>query len=302
MTELRDVFFYTLLEKAKKDRNVILLTADAGAFALKEFEKQIPNQFFNVGIAEQNMISVAAGLASEGKQVYCYSIAAFLVLRAFEQIKIDVCDMNSNVILVGVGAGVDYSYDGSTHHCPNDIGILRTLPNMKIYVPFDEETVKISTEISGPLYIRLPKGNVENVEKREIVPNFYMIREGKSFILTYGIMVHKMLKMLDELKATNVGLLALTSLKPLYDVASFGPICRTRPIKYLLVEPHSIRGGLLSALGEYRMVTEHVPGMYEGYNDAFIDIGGSAEYIEKVAGIDNERIAHSIMELNNGNR
>ena len=104
MTELRDAFFYTLLDKAKKDKNVILLTADMGAFALKEFAEQVPNQFFNVGIAEQNMISVAAGLASKGKQVYCYSIASFLILRAFEQIKIDVCDMKSNVILVGVGA------------------------------------------------------------------------------------------------------------------------------------------------------------------------------------------------------
>jgi transketolase len=292
MIELRDAFFYSVLEKAKNDKNVILLTADAGAFALADFQKEVPNQFFNVGIAEQNMVSVAAGLASKGKQVYCYSIASFLILRAFEQIKIDVCNMNSNVILAGIGAGVDYSYDGSTHHCQNDIGVLNTLPNMKIYVPFDEETVKWSVEESGPLYIRLPKGNVENLPKEKIASGMYLIREGKSYILTYGMVTHKLLKMLDELKAKNVGLIAITKLKPM-----FGPSFMHTD-KLMIVEQHSLNGGLLSLVGSHRLLIE-LAGRYNGYNDVFVDVGGSADYVEREAGIYYKQVAKQIMELNN---
>jgi transketolase len=300
MTELRDAFFYTLLEQAKKDKDVILLTADMGAFALKDFAKQVPNQFFNVGIAEQNMISVAAGLASKGKKVYCYSISSFLVLRAFEQIKVDVCSMNSNVILVGVGAGVDYSYDGSTHHCPNDIGVLNTLPNMSIYTPFDEETIKLSLEESGPAYIRLPKGNVENVQKLKIVKDFYVIREGKRFILTYGMTVHNVLKVLNEVNAPDVGVLALTRLKPMDDITNAGPLSRNpfRP-DFMIVEQHSIHGGLLSILGEHKMWS-HVHGQWHGYRDKFVDVGGSIGYIEKKAGLDYEWMKKQIMGMQNG--
>lgn len=291
MTELRDAFFYTLLDKAKKDKNVILLTADAGAFALKDFEEQLPNQIFNVGIAEQNMVSVAAGMASKGKQVYCYAISSFLVLRAFEQIKIDVCDMNSNVILVGVGAGMEYSYDGSTHHCPNDIGVLRTLPNMKIYAPFDEETIKACMEISGPAYLRLPKGHVENLPKKEIAPNFFKIREGKhGYVLTYGMMVHRMLRMLDTLRTKNIGLVAPLQLKPLFDQSVLNED------DVMVVEQHSIHGGLLSAFSEQCASPER----YFGYSDTFVDVGGSAEYIENEAGLDYEKLAKQLMEMDNG--
>lgn len=290
MTELRDAFFYTLLEKAKKDKDVILLTADMGAYALKDFAKEVPNQFFNVGIAEQNMVTVAAGLASKGKKVYCYSISSFLVLRAFEQIKVDICSMNSNVTLVGVGAGVEYSYDGSTHHCPNDIGVLRTLPNIKILTPFDEDTIKIALEESGPTYIRLPKGNVENLPKKTIVPDFYEIRGGKRYVLTYGMTAHKVLKILDELKV-DVGLLALTRLKPLMDVTQFGMLENT------IVEQHSCRGGLLSALGE-RTLWKLLGGRYHGYHDRFVDVGGTLDYVEGEAGLDYLELKTQIMELN----
>jgi transketolase len=295
MTDLRDVFFYSLLERAKKDKDIVLLTADMGAFALRDFAQQLPYQFFNVGIAEQNMISVAAGLARKGKRVYCYAISSFLLLRAFEQLKIDVCNMKSCVILVGVGAGVDYSYDGSTHHCPNDIGVLRTLPNMSIYVPFDEETVRFSTGIAGPLYIRLPKGVVPSVSKTDIAPGYHILRDGKAFILTYGTLVHKMIKLLDELKAKDVGLLAVTKLKPMYDLLAFGPLAR-QGVEYMIVEQHSIHGGILSALGEDRL-WQDIRGRYNGYNDVFVDIGGSSAYVEHEAGLDYKRIKRQITEL-----
>jgi transketolase C-terminal domain/subunit len=264
MTELRDAFFYALLAKARRDKNVVLMTADMGAYAVRAFAEELPEQFFNVGIAEQNMISVAAGLALKGKQVYCYAISAFLVLRAFEQIKIDVCNMRSNVILVGVGGGVDYSYDGSTHHCPNDIGILRTLPNLGIYVPFDVYTTELSTQLVGPMYIRLPK----------------------------------MLRLLDELHATNVGLLVLTQLKPLPKAWEWGPLLNGT--RFMVVEQHTVHGGLLSALGERKMM-EHLYGGYVGYADVFSDLGGSIDVVEKNAGVDYERVKKCIQELQYAN-
>ena len=298
MTELRDAFFYALLAKAKRDKNVVLMTADMGAYAVRAFAEELPDQFFNVGIAEQNMISVAAGLALKGKQVYCYAISAFLVLRAFEQIKIDVCNMRSNVILVGVGGGVDYSYDGSTHHCPNDIGVLRTLPNMGIYVPFDVYTTELSTQLVGPMYVRLPKGHADVVEKMQIAPGYYRVREGRSYVVTYGMLVHKVLKLLDELRATDVGLLALTQLKPLPQAWEWGPLLNGTP--FMVVEQHTVHGGLLSALGERKMV-EHLYGRYVGYTDVFSDLGGSIDVVEKSAGLDYERVKRRIQELRDAN-
>ena len=283
--DLRDAFFYELLKRAREDENIILLTADMGAFALNEFKNLVPNQFYNVGISEQNMVSVASGLAHKGKRVYCYTIASFLVLRALEQIKIDVCNMNRNITLVGVGAGMDYSYDGSTHHCPNDIGILRTLPNLKIMAPFDVETVRDSVHIPGPCYVRLPKGNADTLGKIEITDGFYMIRPGKHYIVTYGMMVHKMLEFINNNELKDVGLFAVSQLKPQANIIHFGPLLRTwgERGKIIVVEPHTSTGGLISVIGdeEAKQRVTHV-----SFADEFIDIGGSLDYVEEYAGID----------------
>lgn len=157
--DIRDAFFGELLILARRDKNVILLTADMGAFKLEEFKKELPDQYINVGVAEQNLINVAAGLALGGKKVFCYAIASFLIQRCYEQIKVNLCDMCLPVTLIGMGAGNYYWWDGSTHCIPHDREIMGVLPNMEVITVNDErmakQAVKIGYTSKKPLYIRL---------------------------------------------------------------------------------------------------------------------------------------------------
>ena len=119
--DMRDAFFNGVYEVIRDNKDAIILTADHDAFGLSKIEKEFPKQFFNVGISEQNMISVAAGLAKSGKIVYVYSINNFITLRSLEQVNVDLCQMNLNVNLIGVGAGFTYSTDGPTHQGMQDM-------------------------------------------------------------------------------------------------------------------------------------------------------------------------------------
>ena len=133
MVDMRDAFFEGVYNIIKDNKDAIILTADHGAFKLSEIERDFPDQFLNIGIAEQNAISVAAGLAKSGKVVYVYSINNFITLRAMEQVNIDLCQMNLNVNLIGVGAGFTYATDGPTHQGVQDMQAMRVLPNMQVY-------------------------------------------------------------------------------------------------------------------------------------------------------------------------
>ena len=157
----RDTFFNSLFELAKEDSRIIVITADCGAPSLDQWREELPCQFINVGIAEQQMIALAAGLALEGKRPYCYAIAPFATLRCYEFIKVDICLMNLPVVIVGVGAGLSYSEAGPTHHATEDIAIMRALPNMRILSISDNEGAQAAAlcESETPLYIRLDRGD-----------------------------------------------------------------------------------------------------------------------------------------------
>ena len=128
--DIRDAFFNQLYEIAAQDRNVVLLTADMGAMAIDRFRRELPDQFINVGVAEQNMVSVAAGMALCKKKVFIYAIAPFVTMRCYEQIKVDISGMCLPVTIVGAGPGIAYDFDGPTHHAVQDMAIMRALPNM----------------------------------------------------------------------------------------------------------------------------------------------------------------------------
>lgn len=157
--EIRDKFFGELYKIASKDKDVILLTADMGAHKLEIFRKDLPAQYINVGIAEQNMINVATGLTLGGKKVFCYAIASFIVQRCYEQIKVNLCDMCLPVVLIGMGAGKYYERDGATHCITYDREIMGVLPNMQIITVNDADAVdkamKLAYKSNKPLYIRL---------------------------------------------------------------------------------------------------------------------------------------------------
>jgi transketolase len=145
---MRDAFFEALFTIAKGDPEVVFVSADNGAPTLDRFVAELPDRFFTVGIAEAQMIGLAAGLALEGKKVYAYAIAPFITTRVHEQVKIDVCSMNLPIVLLGVGAGYAYDIMGPTHHTVEDIAIMRALPNLVIHSPADGATAAALARIS----------------------------------------------------------------------------------------------------------------------------------------------------------
>ncbi|MFN3077751.1 MAG: transketolase, partial [Alphaproteobacteria bacterium] len=143
---MRDAFIESLLEEARKDQNIILITGDLGFGVLDKFQKELPNQFINSGVNEQAMMGLAAGLASTGKRVFVYSIGNFPTLRCLEQIRNDICFMDNSVVVVSVGAGYAYGPQGYTHHTLEDIAVMRALPNLEVIVPADPIEVKVVTK------------------------------------------------------------------------------------------------------------------------------------------------------------
>ena len=155
--DIRDAFFDELYEIAKEDKEVLFLTADMGALSLEKFKRDLPSQYINVGIAEQNMISVAAGLTLGGKKVFVYAIAPFITQRCYEQIKIDLACMRLSVTIIGAGAGIAYNSDGFTHHATQDIAIMRALPGMIILNPADSVTAAAESSAPGRVAAASPR-------------------------------------------------------------------------------------------------------------------------------------------------
>ena len=169
---MRKKFTEELFKRAEKDKKIILLTGDIGFGVFEDFQKSFPNQFINMGIAEQNMISVASGLSKEGFFPIVYTIIPFLLMRPFEQIRVDIAMHKRKVLLVGVGGGYSYDVLGPTHHALEDIALMKCLPGMKIYTPGSPDQItKIADEIfanDGPSYLRLGKNGEKNLRKEGV--------------------------------------------------------------------------------------------------------------------------------------
>ena len=159
--DFRDSIFDSVLDIFEKDLNIIVLTNDMGALGLDKMREIDATRVINVGITEQNMVSVASGLALSGKYVFVYGIISHVIFRAFEQIKLDICVQNLPVCIIGVGAGLAYGVDGPTHHGTEDIGALSALPNIQIFNPSDDcsarETIKFAYSLKTPCFVRMDK-------------------------------------------------------------------------------------------------------------------------------------------------
>ena len=254
---MRDTFVATLLEAAKKDKNIILMTGDLGYGVLDTFEKELPGQFINSGVNEQAMMGMAAGYASTGKRVFVYSIGNFPTLRCLEQIRNDVCLMNNPVVVVSVGAGYAYGSQGYTNHALEDIAVLRALPNMEVIVPADPaETAQLTLSIIAskkPTYLRLGKSGEPTIHTSAPKVSHGSINEVSPG--TSGTLIF----------AGSVGTVAVAAAKELADhgvsvaVASM-PFVSTIDINYLqgalkkgpviVIEEHSYRGGVGTAVLE----------------------------------------------------
>ena len=285
---MRKTFINTLVDLARKDKDIVLITPDMGFSVLEPFFQEFPERSFNTGIAEQNAVSMASGLALMGKKPYVYTIIPFLTGRAYEQVRIDVAYMNTNVKLVGIGAGFTYGTAGTTHHALEDISLMRGLPNMTVCAPGDnaeaEQIVRQSVLNDGPMYIRIGRHN------RGIFDN-NTIEIGKASVLEKGedIAVISTSNMLPDAHAycqqlktqgRKPWLISMHTIKPL-DTALLKELINAHTEIHTL-EEHWITGGLGSAVAE--VIAESGVGLKFkrlGVPDRFAHYVGSQTHLKK---------------------
>lgn len=302
---MRIAFVKTLLNLAKKDKRIILITGDLGFSVFEDYIKKFPKQYLNAGVAEQNMTGMAAGMAMEEKIPLLYSIVPFVTMRNFEQIRNDICYQNLNVKIVGVGSGFSYGIYGHTHYGLEDIGILRTIPNITILSPGDPVETELATRaaftINGPVYIRLGKAGEPTVHK--IKPVFtigkgIIIKKGRDIaLLSTGTMVPVAVEVAELLKNKySVCVVSMHTIKPLDETLVKELAGKTRGI--FTLEEHSVIGGLGSAVAEF--LAENKWGKIFkrfGSPDEFCKVTGSQKFMRKSRGISSEQIASSITEI-----
>lgn len=255
---MRTAFIRALIDLARQDERVFLLTPDMGFSVLEAFQREFPNRFLNTGIAEQNTIGVAAGLALSGYIVYVYSITPFVTMRCFEQVRVDLAYQNTRVRLVGVGAGLSYGPAGATHHAIEDIAIMRALPGMTVLCPGDpveaEQLVKQSAFLPGPVYLRLGKNGEPRIHADGTaieIGKAVHVRDGADFtLITTGNMLEQGLRWRQEWQdeGIEVRVISMPSIKPFDEQTIRVLIDEGRPV--LSLEEHTRFGGLRSAIAE----------------------------------------------------
>lgn len=257
----REIYGRVLSEMSDTDPRIVALTADLSkSTALAIFEKQHPERFFNMGIAEQNLMGVAAGMAKAGLIPFASTFAVFASMRAAEQVRTDICYQNLPVKIIATHAGMSFGAAGTTHHCTEDLAIMRSFANMTVIVPADgietANAVRASMDVPGPVYIRIGRGfeppfydredyGFETGKAKEVHP-------GNDFtIITCGIGVLQSVeaaKLLKEQDGLSVRVLNMHTIKPIDTEAILAAVSDTRRI--LTVEEHNILGGLGSAVAD----------------------------------------------------
>ncbi len=303
-----DVFSKTLLSLAKTDKNLLVVTSDSrGSGKLTSFAETLPEQVIEVGIAEQNLVGISAGLASTGKIVYAVSPASFLTARSLEQIKNDVCYSDHPVKLVGISSGVSYGPLGSTHHAIHDLAVLRALNNITIIVPADNfetsQAIKAVAAMSKPVYIRFgkrPMYHLHNSYVKFEVGKSITIRQGKdaSFIATGETVYHALMaaEILSK-EGINCRVISMHTIKPLDAKAILNAARDSRLL--VTVEEHSISGGLGEACASVLMQAGvNVPFKIVGFPDEET-VSGSQSEIFNHYGINADKLAETVKTFMN---
>lgn len=304
---MRNAYLATLYDLAKEDKRILALISDNGAIVYDKFRADFAGQYLNCGISEANMIGVAAGLASCGKVPFAYTISNFLVYRAYEQIRNDVCLQRMNVKLVGIGAGFVYSNLGPTHHGTEDIAVMRVLPNLTIFSPCDPlETKKITkaaAAIDGPVYIRLATGGSPAVYEKDysfIPGRAVVLQEGTDLlVISTGSGVYEVLQAVKELQQEGISaaLLNVHTIKPFDRETVLRLAKATRRV--LVVEEQSVNGGLSGAVAE-ALMEEGASGVTfrrMGLQDNFAEGYGSYADLKNINGLSRQHIVAKAKEM-----
>jgi len=292
--ETRNAYGEKLAELIQSNPNIVVLDADlTKSTKTIEAKKVCPERHINAGIAECNMMGMAAGLAACGKIPFASTFAVFATGRAFEIIRNSICYPNLNVKICATHAGLSVGEDGASHQSIEDVGIMRTLPNMQVYVPCDQYEAKAMIEhvakVNGPCYVRLGRGKVEDVYNENTKFDFTkvdILRKGKDVVLfAMGLMVQEALKAGEELDATVVN---VSCLKPI-DEESIKDLLKSHKKAYTL-EEHNVIGGLYSAISEVKAKTDIVTAITPiAVNDRFGESGKASEVLMKF-GMTSENI------------
>lgn len=305
---MRNAAIKAVEELARKDKNVILISGDLGFGVLDNFRSEIPEQYYNAGICEQNMSSMAAGMAMEGKKVYTYSIGNFPTLRCIEQIRNDICYHNADVTIIAVGGGFAYGALGISHHATEDIAIMRSLPNMRVFTPADAIEARTiiyeAAKLKAPCYIRLNKGGEPNIHQSYTELNGYEI--GHAIQLRAGNDVCLMSAGAITIEAIN----AAETLEPLgisasvYSFPCVKPIdtnvikeCAQRYNYIYTIEEHNIIAGFGSAVSEV-IAEENVTTklIRIGLPDVYSSIVGSQSYLRRMYHMDSQSILETVLK------
>lgn len=303
--DCRDAFTQTLEALAAENRNIVAVVNDSvGSSKLNSFRDKWPERLINVGIAEQNMIGVSAGLANGGKLPFVCGASCFLTGRALEQIKADICYSNANVKLVGISSGMAYGELGPTHHSIEDFAWIRALPNLPIIAPADRaETAAViewAAKYDGPAYLRLSRVGVPDLlpqgHKYEL-GRANTLREGTDVtLIANGVLTHRAMAAAEILAKAGISarVLNMATVRPIDSAAIEKAARETGAI--LTCEEHTVFGGLGSAVAEVVVDTIPVPMARLGVQGVFAPTG-SANFLLDHFGMSPEAIAQSAQQL-----
>lgn len=296
----------TLVELGKENENIVVLEADLGKSTMScLFQNEFPERYFEMGIAEQNMTSTAAGLALAGKIPFVNSFAVFASGRAYDQIRQTISIAKLNVKICGSSSGLSDFGDGSTHQAVEDAAIMRAIPNMTVLIPVDavetRKMVKAAAEYKGPVYLRINRNDLPIITDDEMqfeIGRIYKKRDGKDVaIFANGVMVSKALEAAEELqkKGISAKVVNVPTLKPLDENAIKEEVKGCRAV--VTAEEHSIIGGLGSAVTEALRKETNLPIEYVGIKDSFGTSASNYDELLEYYGLTSKAIEEAVLKL-----
>ncbi len=299
---MRNTLINRITEHAKDNKNIFLISGDAGYGVLDEYQKLFPDRYLNMGVAEQNMISFAAGLGLTGYKVFVYNIVPFVLYRCYEQVRNDICYQRLPVTLIGIGSGITYAPQGITHYSVEDIAIARTLSNLVILSPVDSLEAQACAEFAiksdNPVYIRVAKSGEPSVHTKNIhdITKPIIVKEGERIaVLFHGSIGHEVMKAAETIEEP-VMFISVPMIQPLDFDYLFKQLKKVRTI--ITVEEHFVNGGLGTVISESIMKN--------GLSFKLKRLGIQNEFIHSIKdkkgmrdfyGISSEKIKKAILEI-----
>lgn len=302
---MRNSVINRITECAKTDESIFLITGDAGFGILDEFQKEYPDRFLNLGVAEQNMIGFASGLSLAGYKVFVYNIIPFLLYRCYEQVRNDICYQELPITLIGIGSGVTYAPQGVTHYSVEDIAIAKTLPNLTILSPSDpteaEKCAQYAIESKKPVYIRLAKSGEPVIHKNNIkdIERPILVREGKEVaVLFHGSVGIEVMRALENVK-NKPSIISMPMLHPIEFASLLEMLKDIHTV--ITVEEHFAYGGLGSIVSDW-IINEGLPFRLKklGIKNEFIHTIKNNVGMRKLYGISDDNIKNAIEEAFKG--